>query len=192
MERFRLSLLLSIALMAAGSLSAHALAYRVAAPPEGLGESGHGYLAGAPAFLALCLTVGLAALVGFALAAARGASPRLAPAWAYALLPLLGFALQEHLERLFHEGSFPLSAALEPTFAVGLALQLPFALAALFFARTLARLACGLGRSLNRPAPPRRRSAPSLFTPVPSAFAPRIAVLAFGQPERGPPLALSG
>lgn len=192
MERFRLSLLLSLALMTAGSLSAHALAYRVAAPPDGLGASGHGYLAGAPAFLALCLTVGLAALVGFALAAARGASPRPAPAWAYALLPLLGFALQEHLERLFHDGSFPLGAALEPTFAVGLALQLPFAFAALFFARALARIACSLGRSVRRQAPPRRRSAPSLSTPVPRALAPRIAVVAFGQPERGPPLALSG
>jgi hypothetical protein len=190
-ERSRLSLLLSLSLMAAGSLSAHTLAYRVAAPPE-LGESGHGYLAGAPAFLALCLTVGAVALVGFALAGARGASPRLAPAWAYALLPIFGFALQEHLERLFHDGSFPLSAALEPTFAVGLALQLPFALAALFFARALSRLACGLGRSLRRQVPPRRRSAPSLSTPAPRALAPGIAVLAFGQPERGPPLALSG
>jgi hypothetical protein len=191
-ERFRLSLLLSLALMAAGSLSAHALAYRVAPPAQGLGESGHAYLAGAPAFLALCLTIGLAALAGFALAAARGDSPRLAPAWACGLLPLLGFALQEHLERLFHDGSFPLSAALEPTFAVGLALQLPFAFAALFFARALARLACSLGRSLRRQAPPRRRSAPSVSLPVPRALAPRIAVLAFGQPERGPPLALSG
>jgi hypothetical protein len=191
MERLRLSLLLALALMAAGSLSAHILAYLIVPPVEGLGGSGHGYLAEAPGFFALCLTVGLAALLGFALAGARGASPRFAPGWSCGLLPPLGFALQEHLERLFHDGSFPLAAVLEPTFAVGLALQLPFAAAALLFARALARLACGLGRSLRRHAPPQRRGPDAPRTPASPVEFPRIAALAFGQAQRGPPLALS-
>jgi hypothetical protein len=183
-ERLRPAWLLSLPLLAVAWLSAHALAYELV-PVE---QHGHGYLAQAPLFLTLC-----AATASLALAARMaGRRGRALPSWPAGLLPLLGFALQEHLERLFHDGSFPLSAALEPTFAVGLALQLPFAFAALVFARALARLACSLGRSLRRQAPPRRRSAPSVSLPVPRTLVPRIAVLAFGQPERGPPLVLSG
>ena len=51
--------------------------------------------------------------------------------------------------------------SLEPTFLVGLALQLPFAPAALLAARTLTRAAVALGRALA-PTPRRRSSAGEL------------------------------
>jgi hypothetical protein len=119
---------------------------------------------------------------------ARGRSPAHVPGWRFAALPLLGFALQEHLERLFHDGAFPVGAALEPTFALGLALQLPFALAALVVARVLLGAARELGRALATlaAAGPRPRPLRSDF-PAPVADRPRVATAALGYGERGPP-----
>jgi hypothetical protein len=139
-------------LAAAGSLTAHALAYRLAEPRPGpraqlLAETGHRYLEVLP------LLAGLAgALLALALTlrvreSRRGATSG-SPALLFAWLPLLAFTAQEHLERLVHDGVFPADAVLERTFLVGLALQLPFAAAALLLARLLLQAADGLGRAL--------------------------------------------
>ncbi len=178
--------LLALPLLAAGSLFAHSLAYALVEPGAAerarlLRSTGHGYLAVAPILLGGCAALVLAAIAAYALRGRRGrVSP--APAWPLALVPLAGFALQEQLERLM--SGAPLDA-LEPTFLVGVALQLPFALAAVLLARRLARAAESVGRALAL-APPRLRPRGARARAPRGVLAAR-PVLAFAQPKRGPP-----
>jgi len=115
--------------------------------------------------VALCATVVLLALAAsFAarLGSVRTLSP---PLWLFALLPPAGFAVQEHLERLFHTGSIPYATTLETVFLVGVLLQLPFALAAYLAARALVSLAVAVVEHLRAPYRPRLVSL-SLTVPV--------------------------
>lgn len=107
------------------------------------------------------------------------------------MLSPIAFALQECIERLF-VGGWPFAAALAPTFMPGLAFQLPFALVAFLLARWLLRAADRLrlllfGQShmpaLLPAAASRRR-----FAIVDLA---RVAALAAGYGERGPPRSFS-
>ena len=82
------------------------------------------------------------------------------PAWPFAVLPPLAFALQEHLERLLHAGAVPWTAVLEPTFLPGFLLQLPFALLAFAVARALLGAAVLLARLLRARSAPACRLAP--------------------------------
>ena len=185
---------LSLPLMAGGSLLAHALSYRLAFPDartleRDLAATGHGYLDHVAFLLAPAVAVGLVALVLAVLDGARRRPARRVPAWPFALLPPLGFAAQEHLERLFHDGSVPWHAAGERTFVVGLALQLPFALLAWLAARVLLAGARQLGQALARRRNSRPRLAPPLLLPSLSPVRPLSpAPLALGYGERGPPL----
>jgi len=190
MQRVRLGWLVAISLMSAGSLAAHSLAYRLVDPnpverADLLARTGHGYLSAMPALLAALVAIGIVALVGLALGAARG-DRRPGLAWYLALLPLIGFALQEHLERLV-AGDSVTTVVLQPTFLVGLALQIPFALAALWTARVLARAATSLGRALaaSPPAGPASPFVPA--RPAAAVLLPRLSALALGSSERGPP-----
>lgn len=187
-------LLLLVPLLAGGWLAAHDLAYRLVAPGtherhDLLAQSGHGYLHWAQLAIALSLAL---ALVGIALAARQtgaGSGESRSPAPRLALLPLLGFFLQEHLERLVQSGGFPLDVVLEPTFVVGVLLQLPLSLLAYLLARLLLGAAESLGLVLA--AASRRRFVPArllLGWAVEQAdLSPRPA-LALGYSERGPPL----
>ena len=113
---------------AAGILAAHALAYRVTgADPGPL----HDYLEHAPQVVGVLATI---ALVGFAVQE-RSLGRR--SAWKLAPLAPLGFACQEHVERLAHTGELPWLLT-TPTFLVGLALQVPVALVCVLVARRLA------------------------------------------------------
>jgi len=107
----------------------------------------------------------------------------------FAAMPPLAFALQEHLERLFH-GAGVAGVVLEPTFLLGLVLQAPFALAAYLLARLLLGVAERAGRVLaRRAACGRRRVAARGPSWWPFELrSPRIAALALGYAERGPPL----
>jgi hypothetical protein len=191
MGRRSLAWLSALPLAAAGSLLAHALAYRLADPEPSrraavLDATGHAYLAYAPAALAGCLALVLAALAAHALRGYRG-EPAARPGWPIALVPVLGFALQEHLERLLAWGHLPLGTALEPTFALGLALQLPFAVAALLLARALTSAADTVGRVLARPLPA-ASCRPSAGTRLAvDAVLPRVPARALGGSQRGPP-----
>jgi hypothetical protein len=196
MRRIGIAWVLAATLAALGSLWAHELTYRLVAPSAPaytslLARTGHGYLDRAPLLVGILLAAVALSLVRACLDGARGRSPARVPGGRFAALPLLGFALQEHLERLFHDGAFPVSAALEPTFGLGLALQLPFALAALVVARVLLGAARELGRALVMltAAAPRPRPLRSAF-PVPVADRPRVATAALGYGERGPPYRL--
>jgi hypothetical protein len=180
--------LLSLALAAGGALAAHGLAYRLAEPdPERrhhlLEESGHSYL---DFRLVGSLLVALA-LVGFAgrvLAGGhRAGSP---PLWCFALAPPLGFACQEHAEHALTQ-SLSAGTPLEPVFIMGLALQLPFALAAFLVARALLAAADALLVRLG--------SAPCLaFTPDTALvlrfvdWFPAAPVLIGARGQRAPPL----
>src|SRR5262249_58740407 len=109
-------------------------------------------------YLPMLLGLGLAAEVVWLgtviLGAARGSvgrrAGRISP-WLFAALPMLGFTLQELLERWLSGASFPWWMVLQPTFRVGLALHIPFAVAAYVVARVAQRGAERAGRAL-RPA----------------------------------------
>ena len=171
--------LLTLPLAIGGSQLAHAEAYRLVYADTHershvLAESGHGYLQHFPFAVALGLAV-----IGVALVSrARGRTGELA-AWPFAAIPVATFALQETLER-----GGDLSALIEPTTLVGLALQLPFALLAYAVARLLLQAVDALAARL-RPAPRSRRT--SLFPlPLELRLSP-LPRLAFGLAQRGPP-----
>lgn len=181
----------TLVLAVVGTQVAHALAYRLVTPGEHdrdelLTATGHGYLAYAPLALALGFGVLVTVLIAEVRATARRSGTR-ACAWRFALVAPVVFFAQEHLERLAHDGAIPWSAALEGTFLTGLALQLPFALAAYLLARLLLSAARALGRRLGDRPPPRRAPTPHLASPRGQRRAPRVAALALGYGERGPP-----
>ncbi len=191
MNRRPLAWLVAVPLMTAGSLTAHALAYRIVEPDSAtrvdlLAKTGHGYLASAPLLLGAALAVAIAGLAAHAVGARRGRSPAQPAAWPLALLPVLGFAFQEHLERLVASGDLPLAAVTEPTFLVGLLLQLPFALVALVAARALGRAAEALGRALKTPQ--RLGLSPGVAPRPVVAFLPNAPRLAAAHSGRAPPV----
>jgi hypothetical protein len=188
MAGHRLAWLLSLGLAAAGGLAAHGVAYRLAEPEhhereELLEATGHGYLDPVLA-ISLCLALVVVGFAGRLLAGARrGATPSL---WLFALAPPLGFALQEHAERMLHHDEVVLHALLEPTVLVGLALQLPFALVALLAARALLAAADALKSGLG--SPPRFAFSPDAGLTVPAVvWSPSSPVLVGARGQRAPP-----
>ena len=196
--RRSLAWLVAVPLMLAGSQAGHALAYRFAYPDlpvrvQALVATGHGYLRWLPLTFAIAGAIVALSLVVTVVDAARGRAQRALPAWAFALLPPLAFAVQEHVERLLHTGVFPWHEAGTPTFVPGLGLQLPFALLAYVAARLLLRTAERAGRAVARVAPPRPRlAAPvALATPAAEPRRPRVPLISRGLAKRGPPLLAS-
>jgi hypothetical protein len=172
----RAALLVLVALPAAGAgtLAAHVLAYGLLGAS---GEGAHGYLAHLPQVLTI---LSLPALLAAAIAG-RSASPR---AWPFAVAALSAFAVQEHLERLAHTGQLPLLLD-RPVFWLGLALQVPFALAAWLVARWFLRAAGGV-------AARRVRRVPSLLLPLPEPVGgePSLPSLRGAVAARAPPALL--
>ena len=156
--RQRLAWGVALPLALAGTQAAHALAYALVYPEASvrgtaLATTGHAYFAWLPFVLgggAACALLSLGAAV---VATARGRSPHVAPAWVFGLLAPTVFVLQEIIELSLHLGTVGWRAVLAPTFLPGLALQLPFALAAYLVARALLRVATALGRALAVPRP---------------------------------------
>jgi hypothetical protein len=184
---------LVLPLMLAGTEVAHALAYRIVYPVasvrwHALAESGHGYLGYAPLVAGIGVAIVVAGVASTALDAIRRRPVRQLPAWAFGSLPLVGVTVQEFTERLIETRTLPWWMVEQPTFRVGLALQLPFALAAYVAARLLLRVGRAIGdavaRRLRRPAPVRAAQA---HAPSATRFVPR-APFAGGWSVRGPPL----
>jgi hypothetical protein len=176
MERIRSASFVGLPLLVLGWLGAHELAYELAGGDRHL----HGYLAYAPLLAGTC--AGLA-LAGF-LARACGRSRSRLPLWAPVLVPTLGFALQELVERVVAVGGIPWGVALEPVFLLGLLLQTPFALAAALLARALTVVADAVtvaGRARPRFAPP------SVLPRPAAAQLRQVAALAAGHAVRAPP-----
>jgi hypothetical protein len=158
--------------LAAGVLVSHALAYRITGTPT---ERFHAYLGHAPQVLLLLTFLGIV-LGGVG---RRGT----APAHVFPLVAVTTFALQEHVERIVHGGSFPVLVT-SPAFVVGLLLQIPVALVAWVVARWLLAVA-------GDAAPMRRTLRPHFDLPLAAAPA---AAFCSTKPRsargRGPPLLL--
>jgi hypothetical protein len=195
--RRSLAWLVAVPLMLAGSQAAHALAYRWVYPDAGvrlsaLVHTGHGYESVLPFALAVAGAGTLLALVVAGADAARGRSIRGLPPWAFALLPLVVFTVQEHVELWLYSGVLPWHEAAAPTFLPGLVLQLPVGALAYLAARLLLRTAVRIGRALAAAAPPRPRATPLRSGwPSPCVTRPRRPLLSRGFAERGPPLLLA-
>ena len=122
--------LLATPLAGASILGGHALAYRLTGTAPG---ALHEYLAHLPQLMLVLATVGVVA----AALGRRGGRYAKVP---FAALAAGGFVLQEHLERLAHDGSMPF-LLLDRTFLIGLALQIPVSLVCLGLARYVGRVA---------------------------------------------------
>ena len=183
------SIVLGLAVV--GSQVAHGLAYRLAATGSTplaaeFEQTGHGYAAYLPLILAVATVAVLVPLVTEVRLATVGRSSGAPSGWGFAFTPLAIFVLQEHFERLAHDGAFPWHAAGERTFVLGVLLQVPFALGALAVGRLLLRAARSLGRRLGQldRAPVRALQARWPHAPV---ALPRSPLLALGYATRGPP-----
>jgi hypothetical protein len=188
--RRRLTWLVALPAMLAGTQAAHAVAYRLVFPDSSLrlhmlGASGHGYLNWLPLVLALAGAIGVVGLGAAVADTARGREVGSLPPVAFAVLPPLAFVLQEVLELSLHTGTLGWHAAAEPTFLPGLALQLPFALLAFLAARLLLRAAVRLGRLLaDAPRPQAAASFPHCCNRVATRLQPGC------RSGRAPPLAV--
>lgn len=190
-----LSWLLTAPLMAAGSVAAHSIgAVMVGARlSEAAGEAaeGHARTAGSPWLFGLGLlgAVGLVAVAGrLTVGGQAGRRPigRRLTGWLL-LLPPLAFTLQELAERLAHAESLPFNPALEPRFLVGLALQIPFAIAAFLLGRVVLRVAVAIARALAARWPVLPAPVRTTIRARPGSARRRIPVLALGHAGRGPP-----
>lgn len=153
-------------------------------------EHGHAWLGYTPALAIWGLAVLVAGLVLCVGQGLRGRRPARPPVLLFGLLPPVGFAVQEHVERLISSGSVPHDLVLEPTFIVGLALQLPFALAALLLTRALYTIGFSLGLAIAARLAVVRPllHGPSLAVSLPAA--PTLvspSALALGHGQRAPP-----
>jgi hypothetical protein len=170
--------LVALPLMLAATAAAHALDYLLVVPDAGardtvLAATGHGSGDWLPLLLAASISTAVVARAG-----ARRIGPFIA-------LPSLTFVLQEHLERLLHDGSFPWHLASDPTFAPGLALTIPFGFAAYFAARAILYVARAAAQVLD---PGRFTSFAELTAGAPeSATLLLVPVLASQRATRGPP-----
>src|ERR1044072_1341204 len=72
------------------------------------------------------------------------------PRWRLAALPMVGFLAQEHLERIVQYDQVGWLTTLEPVVLIGVGLQLPCGLLAVWLVRTLLRAAERLGCTLTR------------------------------------------
>jgi hypothetical protein len=188
---------LALPLAVASWLGAHCFAYWLIPPgaEHHMGvhaEHGHAWLGYTPALAVWGVALVLAGVVLSLAAGVRGRRPSGPPVRLFAFLPPFAFTVQEHAERLIGSGAVHYDLALEPTFLVGLALQLPFALAALLLTRALYAIGFGLGRALagklSLRQPP-RYAAPALLQLPESATLVRPSVLALGHGQRAPPAA---
>ena len=190
-----LTWLLVLPAIVVGSQLAHGIAYWWAYPVArlrltALASSGHGYLAYAPAALGFLGAVQAIAFVVTVLDKARGRPVRNLPAWVFLFIPMVGFVLQEHIERFLSSGVFPWWTVLEPSFWRGLVLQVPLGVAAYLVAAVLLRTATVVADIvIARRAPdvvagrPRSRPRrPALV--VPAKRAPLAGLAA----DRAPPL----
>ncbi len=188
-----LTWLVALPALLAGSQAAHFLAYRWVYPEAhvrllALATTGHGYLSQLPLVLGAAGAVAAVSLLLSGVDAARGRAARALPAWAFALLPPLGFVLQEFLERSIQLGTFVWQTPFQPTFLPGLALQLPFAAVAYVAARLLLKAAERAGRALAAVRPRARRVRPAVAAVPVEASPARGNPLSRLLAERGPPL----
>jgi hypothetical protein len=109
------------------------------------------------------------------------------PPWVFGVLPLAGFTLQEFLERWVALGGFPWWMVEQPTFRIGLLLQLPFAVLAFTAARILSRVVERVGTALRLASPSFVLCGESASRILVAVSVLRPSALAGGHAVRGPP-----
>lgn len=168
--RRTLTWLVTLPFAAASVLTGHAVAYRAAGMPV---DDLHGYLAHAPQVVLVFATLALLGLAADSRARRHSPVP-------LACLAIVAFVAQEHLERLIHTGHLPFLLT-SPVLWLGIALQVPLAVAVWIVARRLA----------EDIAAPRRRTVPRVarFAVVLTAIVgqPAVGVSGAAHPGRGPP-----
>src|SRR3954451_3375361 len=125
--RRTLTWLVTLPFAAASVVLGHAIAYGVTGTRTG---GMHDYLAHAPQVVFILASLAVLGL------AADGRARRHSPL-PLAFLGISAFVAQEHIERLIHTGHLPFLLA-SPVLWLGIALQLPLAIAIWFVARRLA------------------------------------------------------
>ena len=194
-SRRQLPRLIALPLIVLGSLAARWTAAVCIPPPTGetgneTGEHAHTLAAHAgqwPLLLGLLgalIAVGAAGHV-HAVRARRRASSSFPPSLFFCLPPL-AFLIQEAAERAF--GTEPAGALLGRQLLLGVALQVPFALLSYLSARLLVGVAERIGQALAAGLPAAARRRVVLPFASSSIELTRIAALALGYGERGPPL----
>ncbi|MCY4085615.1 MAG: hypothetical protein OXG37_01695 [Actinomycetia bacterium] len=182
--------LLALPLIAASSQVAHWLAYRLAEPDaharaHELAQTGHGYTG----VLRLAVIVSLCLLVALLAAntrdALRGRARLRVERWPFVLVPVVGFAVQELVERLAVGGE-ALGTIGHPAVLIGFALQLPIALAAYALGRLLLAASELIAVALQAPPRERARRTPAATIPAEPLLA-SISPLASCKTPRGPP-----
>jgi len=142
----------------------------------------------APQLLAVSLLLAAAILGRRVLASFRAEGPQPLPGWRLAAIPAVGFLLQEHLERLLQDDQVGWLTTLEPAVLIGLGLQVPFGLFAIWLVRTLLRAAEQLGWTLARRGASLARRAGWVGAGARNVPPPRLSVLASRHAGRAPPL----
>jgi hypothetical protein len=197
--RRQLPWIVSVPLMAAGSVAAHSLgsalvASRVSATTDqdgGVDVAGrldHGYVTSLPLLAGLVSALVLVALGLRIYRRLRGDAHSGAPPASFLLLPPLAYTLQEVAERLLHAESFPFNPAHEPAFLLALVLQVPFGVVAFFLGRALLGLGRTLARVLFSGGQRWSTGRPTSQRRLPEAIFLRTPVLALGHSVRGPPV----
>jgi hypothetical protein len=136
-------------LCAAGSLGAHAVGYWLE-PSGPSAAAGHAWLDVLPALAVGALVALFASLAVETRAILRRRRTGAVPAWLFLVLPAAAFVVQEHVERAAATAQLPVDTLAQPAVLAGLALQLPFGLAALLAARLLSRAAVAVARRIGR------------------------------------------
>jgi hypothetical protein len=183
----RLTWIVAVPLMAAGTIAAHSLTAVFAGTRAEIGaESAKHASRSAPAHLTILLGFTLAlALVSLARRLlARRSRPS---AIVFLVLPPLAFLFAELLERGFGTESFPFQPSLEPRLILGLALQVPFGVLAFLVARFLLHAIEHVVERFTRGRIGHTARAGMPRIARVSVMLPRIPALALGYQERGPP-----
>ena len=137
MNRSSVAWLISLPLSAVGMLLAHQIAWGFATEKHEA-SAGHGYLQYGSIFAALVVASLLVGATAQLFRAVGGGETDRAPsAFAFAIVPIVGFLLQEHLEHLVAARELEVTFFLSTPFLLGLMLQLPFAFAALHVTRLI-------------------------------------------------------
>ncbi len=170
-------------LCAGGSLGAHALGYWLE-PSGPAASAGHAWLDLLPALVVAGIVALFASLAVETREILRRRPTGAVPAWLFLVLPAGAFLVQEHVERAAATAQLPVDTLAQPAVLAGLALQLPFGIAALLAARLLTRATAAVARRIGRrtrPHPARADQRHDRTDPCPR----RVELL---QPSgRGPP-----
>ncbi len=170
------TVLTAVALSAAGSTIAHALAGASAEP-------GHAWHRFGPALAVAGAIILVTSLGAQTLAIVRGRAASPVRARHFVALPPFAFLVQEHLERAVATAAVPSETMTEPAVLAGLVLQVPFGCLALLVARLLDRAVLAIARRLADPPRPCRRHRLRLLPPQRRPVRTNLR-LEFG---RGPP-----